>query len=353
MLLQSLLIRSTYTFYYDSNEPDFNCYVVRKTVDVLPMNSRTLYSLFDGRMRSQTTVHPQGLTSITYKKNVNGNDTEQGYKITNEEYVYKKISDTESFAVSTNKVAANAKSYVYKNIDTANNVYSIINTYGKDIMEDHRVVGNNEQDDNVWNLDPYAESIDGGKRGIPYSAKQDIVDNHLYNETSRYQITKREAYRNINMAAHYSSALEYEIYQSIRGDFDGEAIINAANKEGSHVTIVSTPRGNTGFQVDVNSQLEYNHEESGSTADVTQQYAFVYSAQFMFKANGDLYSLDYVEKYYTKNAWDFVNHAPKAGAAGITTKIEVQYGYDPVGDRSAILGDFNPNDYFISSIDKL
>ena len=341
----------TYTFYYDSNEPDFNCYVVRKSVDVLPMNSRTLYSLFTGSMRYQTAVHPQGLTSITYKKNVNGNDTEQGYKLTNEEYVYKKISDTESFAVSTNKIAANAKSYVYKNIDTVKNVYSIVNTYTKDGN-----AGNNEQSDNVWHIDPYAEDVEGGKIYQPYAAKMDIVDNYLYNDytnyNQKYQITEREAYRNVNMAAHYSSALEYEIWQSIRGDFGGEAIINAANKEGSHCTIVSTPLVG-GFQVDVNSQLEYNHEESGSTADVTQQYAYVYSATFIFSANGDLYSLDYVEDYYTKSSWDFVNHAPKSGSTGVKTKIDVTYGYNERFDRSAVLGTFDPSIYFVSSIDSL
>ena len=109
----------TYTFYYDSNLSDYNCYVVRKTVDVLPSNSRTLFNLFDGSMRSNSAVHPQGLTSISYEKTVSGNDSEQGYKVTNSDYEYKKLSDTESFAVATNRLKGNKKSYVYKNIDTA------------------------------------------------------------------------------------------------------------------------------------------------------------------------------------------------------------------------------------------
>lgn len=335
----------TYTFYYDSNSSDYNCYVKRKSVDVLPMNDRTLYALFDGRMRSQTTVHPDGLTSIEYTKSVDGNDTEQNYKITNEEYKYSKISNTESFAVSTDKVNGNEKSYVYKKIDVVNNVYSIINTYTKD-------QGNNEMDDNVWNLDPYGDNHDDGKRYQPYSARQDIVADNKYNDTSRYQITSREAKRNINMAAHYSSALEYEIYQSLRGDFDGQAIINAANPEGSSCSIVSTPLSG-GFQVDINSQLEYNHEESGSTADVTQQYAFVYSVEMIFKSNGDLYSLDYIEKYYTKSNWDFSAHTPKANVSGITTRITANYHYNETFDRDTVLGCFNPDDYFISSINEL
>ena len=335
----------TYTFYYDSNTPDYSCYVKRKSVDVLPMNERTLYALFDGRMRSQTTVHPDGLTSIEYTKSVDGNDTEQNYKITNEEYKYTKISNTESFAVSTDKLRSDTKSYVYKKIDVANNVYSVVNTYTKD-------QGNNELDDNVWNLDPYGDNHDGGKRFQPYSARQDIVTDDMYNETSRYQITSREAKRNINMAAHYSAALEYEIWQALRGDFSGSATINAANAEGSSVSIVSTPLSG-GFQVDINSQLEYNHEESGSTADVTQQFAFVYSVEMIFKSNGDLYSLDYVEHYYSKNDWDFSIHAPKLNARSITTKITASYKYNQTFDRDTVLGSFNPDDYFISTINKL
>ncbi|MCR5309016.1 MAG: InlB B-repeat-containing protein [Bacilli bacterium] len=335
----------TYTFYYDSNLTDYNCYVVRKTVDVLPTTSAGLYGLFEGSMRSNSAVHPQGLTSIAYTKTVDGNDAEQGYKVTNTEYTYKKISDTESFAVAVDKTNGDKKSYVYKNIDTVTDVYSIINTYTKD-------EGNNEASDNVWSLDPYGNLNADAQRYFPYSAKMDIVGNKNYRETSRYQITEREAYRNINMAAHYGSALEYEIWQAIRGDYDGTATINAANKEGSHLSIKPTTLGG-GFQVVLDGQLEYNHEESGSTADVTQQYAHVYNATFIFKTNGDLYSLDFTENYYTKNAWDFAKHAPKAGGTPVRIKIDVQYKYDETFERDAVLDGFVPGQYFITSIDKL
>ena len=336
----------TYTFYYDSNSSNFNCYVVRKTVDVLPNNSNLLYSLFDGRMRSNTTVHPQGLTSISYEKRVTGTDATQGYKLTDASYVYKKISDTESFAVATDHLKANKESYVYKNIDTANNIYSIINTYTA-------AQGNNEASDNVWNLDPYGNSQVEGQRYLPYSAKQDIVDNGMYNDTSRYQITNREAYRNVNMAAHYSSALEYEMWMAIRGDFDGKAVINKANAEGSHCNITPYARTN-GFRVILDSQLEYNFEESANaTSDVTRFYAFVYNAEFVFSKNGDLRSLDYTEDFYNKDQWDYTNHRPMEDVTPITTTIEVEYKYNETFERNEVLGSFNPEDYFITSIDKL
>lgn len=335
----------TYTFYYDSNTSDYNCYVVRKTVDVLPSTSATLFNLFDGSMRSNSAVHPQGLTSIQYTKTVDGNDSEQGYKVTNTEYNYKKISNTESFAYSIDKTNGNKKSYVYKNIDTVTDVYSIVNTYTK-------AEGNNEASDNVWTLDPYGNLSADSERCFPYSAKMDIVANRNYGNTGRYQITEREAYRNVNMAAHYGSVLEYEIWQAIRGDYDGTATINAANKEGSRYNLTSTAMGG-GFKVVLESQLEYNHEESGSTADVTQQYAYVYNATFTFKTNGDLYSLDFQENYYTKDIWNFSGHAPKAGATPVKTKINVQYRYDETFNRSDVLGEFVPAQYFITSIDKL
>lgn len=339
---------ATYTFCYDSNDSDYNCFVVRKSVDTLPSNSNNLYKLFDGKMRSQSTIHPQGLTGIKYVKTVDGNDATLGYKVTNEEYTYNKLSDTESFAVSIDKLNNNKPSYVYKNIDKTHEVYSIVNTYVKTSGSGSSVLGNNEADDNVWNLDPYGETQ--GERFFPYSARQDIVDNSKYNDTTRYQISEREAYRNVSMAAHYGSVLEYEIYQSLRGDFDGTATINAANPEGSHIKVTSTKRSG-GFQTVVESQLEYNHEESGSTADVTQQYAFVYNVTMIFKSNGDLYSMNYVEKYYTKDNWNFAKH--EASGNAITTTITVNNEFDKTYDRATVLGTFNPDDYFISSIEGL
>ena len=337
---------ATYTFYYNSNLPDYNCYVQRKSVDVLPSGSNNTFlnSLFEGSMRSQTTVHPQGLTSITYEKTVNGNDTEQGYKVANEKYVYKKISDTESFAVSEDKTTSK-NSYVYKNIDTSKNIYSIVNTYKK-------ADGNNEPSDNVWTLDPYGYMQSDKERCLPYSAKQDIVSNDLYRDTSRYQITEREAYRNVSMAAHYSSELEYEIHDSLRGDFDGSAVINAATAEGSSINITST-RASTGFRVKVKSQLEYNHQATSGTTDSTMEFAFVYDVELTFLTNGDLYSLNYLENYYTKDSWNFESHTPKASATPIVRNIKASYKYNERFDRSEVLGDFNPDDYFISSIDKL
>lgn len=332
-----------YIFSYDSNSADYNCYVTRKEVTTLPSNPKTLYNLFDGKMRSQSTIHPQGLTGISYTKKVNGTDATLGYKPADVTYTYKKISDTESFAVTANRSTGNESKYVYKNIDATNNIYSIVNTYTKG-------EGNNEAPDNAWPVDPYGDMQ--GNRYFPYSAKQDIVANNLYSNTSRYQITEREAIRNINSAAHYGSDLEYEIYQSLRGDFDGTAMINAANGEGSNVSIVSTKTA-TGFRVRVKSQLEYNHEESGSTADVTQQYAFVYDATLAFLTNGDLSSLEYVEKYYTKDNWNFTAHTPLAGGTCIETDINVTNDFNKTYDRATVLGGFNPNDYFITSIDKL
>lgn len=332
-----------YVFSYDSNADGYNCFVTRKQVNVLPTNGKTLYNLFDGKMRSQSTIHPQGLTSIHYEKTVSGNDTEQGYKKTNEVYDYKKISDNESFAISQDKLT-NTNSYVYKNIDDVNNVYSIINTY---TVEE----GNNEASDNVWTLDPYGDMQ--GDRYRDYSARQDIVDNSKYRDTSRYQITTREATRNVNMAAHYGSALEYEIWKSIRGDFDGTAVINAANAAGSHSSITSVNNNDGTFTVKIDSQLEYNHEESGSTADVTQVFAYVYKNTMEFDMNGDLISMDYKEDCYNKDNWNFAAHAPAVGGIPTTVTIKVINGFDEIFNRASVLGTFNPSDYFVSSIQTL
>ena len=336
-----------YVFYYDSNLPKFNYYVTRKTANFMPKNNTELSKLFDGERnyRSNTSIHPEGLTSITYEKRVNGTDTTQGYQVTNEKYTYKKISDTESFATSVN-TANNKTGYVYENIDTVNNVYSIVNTY-----ELHD--GNNEQSDNAWPVDPY-KVLQENEAGFAFSAKQDIVSNDNFGETSRYTITEREAYRNVSMSAHYGSALEYEIWEAIRGDYDFKVIMNGAvhDPAATHIAITSNKVAG-GFRTTLDSQLEYNAEATGDSGEVTRQYAFMYHADFAFKSNGDLYSLQYEENYYTKNNWDFVNHAPKANAVPITTTINLTNGFNETFERSNVLGNFNPDDYFISSIDKL
>ncbi len=337
----------TYDFYYDTNVNDFNCYIVRKSVDVLPSNGAGIYALFEGRMRSQSTIHPQGLTGIHYEKVTDATNSEAGLTRMNVTYDYKKISETRSFAKATDNLNSKV-SYVYKDIDEATNIYSVVNTYTKRVVNGSHIEGNNEEDDRVWSLNPY-----GGKEGDyykPFSAKLDIVPDGFYNNTSRTEITSREAKANINAAAHVGSVLEYEIYESHRGDFDGTAVINAANPEGSHITVTSTPMAG-GFRTVVSSQLEYNHVESGSTADVTQQFATIYSNEFRFLTNGDLYSMDYKAEFYEKNNWDFTNHQP-AGTS-VTTTIKITNSYNKVNENAATLGDFDVNDYFISQINYL
>lgn len=339
----------TYDFFYDTNVKDFNCYVVRKSVNVLPSNGAGIYSLFDGRMRSLSTVHPQNLTGIHYEKVTDGTNSEVGLVRSDTTYDYKKISTTRSFAKATDNITSK-ESYVYKDIDEATNVYSVVNTYTKKSAGGSHIDGNNEEASRVWSINPY-----GGKEGDyykPFSAKMDVVPDGYYGNTSRTEITRREAKANIDSAAHVGSVLEYEIYESHRGDFDGTAVINAANAEGSHITVNSTAMAG-GFKTVVSSQLEYNHVESGSTADVTQQYATVYTNEFRFLSNGDLLSMNYRAEFYDKNNWDFTNHAPATSGTPITTTIRVTNTYNSLNDNDTTLGDFDVDDYFISTIDYL
>lgn len=342
---------TTYDFFYDANGGDKSCYIVRKNIDVLPTNEKMLENIFDVKaVGYKNTLFPK-LTNISYKKTVNGSNSEVGLSTVNVTYDYKKISDTRSFAKVVDKTNGNKESYVYKDIDLINNVYSVINTYTKTKTAGNHIEGNNEHDDFVWNINPYGGVSEEGYYK-PYSAKQDIVSNDVA-ETTKFAIPQRFAYRNINSAAHTGRELEYEIWESYRGDFDGAATINAANAAGSSCEITSSKMAG-GFKTQVRSQLEYNHEESGSTADVTQQYATIYSVDFFFYANGDLASLDYTAEFYSKDKWNFTNHIPKDSVTGIKTTIKADYTYGTTYfDNATTLGTFNPSDYFVSSIDKL
>ena len=325
---------ATYDFFFDSNKSSYNFYGRRTKIDLLPNNTSTLESVFKGgSMHSQSALHPQGLTSIHYEKKSLTETYNYDYKIFNDGTAFGHTEDKTDPDITRHY-------YTWKSVDLTNNLYKVVNTWPKSL-------GNNEAEDDLWAKDPHNDSTHYGK---PYSGKFDIVDNDIedLDFNRQYMIKERDAVRTLNSAAHYGAALEYEIYESYRGDFSGSAVIGAANAAGSHITVESTAEAG-GFKTVVNSQLEWNRAEDSYESAAHE--AVVYTNEFHFLTNGSLKSMDYSETFYSQTQWDFTNHAPLSGATGRKTTIKVTNGYDEA--TAPNLGTFNPDDYFISSIDSL
>jgi len=330
----SIAAGSTYDIYYDSTSNNYKVFAIRTEVNYLPNNASTLESLLKGgRMHSQSANHPSGLTSIHYEKK----SIEQTYT-----YDFNIFNDNTTFGhvVDTTDSSNPKEYYTWKSIDLDNKVYKVVNTWPKSL-------GNNEASDDIWVIDPYNNGTSYGK---PYAGIFDIVDTDTADsEFSRYRmIRERDAVRNMKVGAHYGAELEYEIYESYRGDFTGSAVIGAANAAGSSLNITSSQETG-GFKTIVASQLEWNRE-ADSYEDGAHE-AIIYSNELHFKTDGSLKSMDYCETYYSQTQWDFSAHKPLSGATGKKTTITVENGYEAAGDPET--DSFKAADYFIEEIDKL
>lgn len=315
---------ATYDFFYDPNA-QYPCYIIRKNVDVLPTSATQIYSLFDGRMRSEPTLHPADLKEINYTYTTNN----LAY-----EYNYKKYQGNTSLAVAVDKTNdVNKEYYVYKNINTETNQYEVVNTWPK-------ALGNNENGFALWSLDPYQNDT-ANQYGQPFSVKQDIVADS--EEGSRTTVPMREALRNVAMGAHYGAELEYEFYDAYRGGQEGEVIINAPSW--TTMQINTTPVAG-GFKSVVTSAVEHNQSASGSEPELHQ--AAIYNLELEFLNNGALKELNYSKVFYAQSAWNFTDHTPIG--TGTETVITCVNTY---GEAFSGKPDFDASKYFISSIDNL
>ncbi|MCQ2776261.1 MAG: hypothetical protein MJ217_00850 [Bacilli bacterium] len=325
----SIATGCTYDFIYEpSSEVPF--YVIRKSVDVFPTDTNgiasLIESLFSGKMRSESACHPVDLVGIDYTFD----SADLKY-----DYHYTLYENNVSYAYVNDKTVDGQVNmyYVYKKADLNNGMYTVVNTYPKN-------KGNNESDYYLFATDPYR--ADGSYCQNPFSAKLAITGEET---DSRYEISKREALRDVRAGAHYGAALEYEFWDSYRDLYDGTVVINAP--ENWDLKIKLTNNGNDGFQAEVNSYLEYDHAGGSGTADAEMHEGQTSVLKMGFLKNGALKTLDATISNFDKNQWDFKNHKAKTGEVGTVKHFTVSntFGNPKTGSTK-----FDPSIYFIQNI---
>lgn len=323
----------TYDFFYDPNS-EMPCYVIRKSVDQVPQNGESLFTrVFDGRMRSEPTLHAPDLKAIDYTYSTN----ELKY-----DYHYKKYNNYVSLATIEDKTNVNdvQNYYVYKKADFTNNVYEVVNTWPK-------YLGNNENEYALWELDPYGDSMDdsnsASKTHKAFSARLDITP---VETDTRMEISVRDAKRNVAMGAHYGAELEYEFYDAYRAVF-GDVYINAPSWVNPGYSIETHSDGT--FKVTVNSTVEYDTTETAGVADAENHSGHTNNLVINFAKNGAVLDLDWTRSDYTQSQWNFQTHTPVNANQGVIKHVTCTNTY---GDAYTGTPNFDSSKYFISSISK-
>ena len=310
---------STYDFFYDP-AAERPCYVKRVHVDRLPNTADSLYNLFYGNIRSESPVNTDNLTAmdLTIRETSNSRYNKITMKKYADKTTYMKVED----------VLGERNFYVYKHIDEAKKLYSVIDTYST-------AMGSND------------DTRESGRTNAAYSGRYDIIDG---GESGRFERTATEAEHELNTTAHQMRLMESEIMYSYRVGVSKESVDEISY---SNVSVSSVEDGD-GFTTTIDTTVEYNSQEGTYTTERHEGY--VYAVTLGFSGKGELTAIDYKETHYTQDQWDFTNHTPLTGQEDqgtIAKSIKGTYTYDGAMESSLPTSEFNPDDYFIQSFDKV
>lgn len=306
---------ATYDFFYDPNA-QYPCYVQRVSVDVLPQDVNSLYTLFDGAMRSDTTCHETGLTGIDYS--VLDTQSSSPLKLN---YTYREYENNVTYANIVD-VLTDKQYHVYKEYDETNKLYTVVDTYTK-------ALGN----DDIFRLEYNNHGA--------HSAQLDVVETDSDNNT-RFELSKRKALRNLNNPAHHGYYLERDFMDSYRVGYTADDMTS------SSVNISSTQQAD-GFKTVIDSYIEYNVNDGAYVSDRHEAYKF--NVEIDFNKAGAVKALTYEKVKFTKTEWDFNSHTPNVGQEGtIVKKVTMKGYYDSLTSGKP---SFDKSKYFISSIDSL
>lgn len=306
---------ATYDFYYNPSSAT-PCYVVRKSVNKLPNSVSSLRTLFDGMIRSESSVNYPGLNGISYKTT----NTEDSENILMIDYDMKIYDNNTSYAKVKNTLES--KTYhVYKEVK--DNQLLIVDTY---------TVAKGNDDRFRYTYNDYGA----------YSGRFDIVADNV--EANRVQVNESEAYAQLNHGSHYGYYLEREFMDAYRVGFE------ASEVSASNISISSDDNGDGTFTTKIDSFVEYDSSASSTTSELHE--AYIFDATLTFLNNGALSTLEYSKTKFKKTEWNFSSHAPLAGQEGTVVKsIAVAYSYGALHAGSGNTFDVTP--YFLTSVDKI
>ncbi len=315
---------STYDFYFDPASSEAPCYIQRVKVDNLPESVSALSSVLitSYSVRSEPAVYKNNYVGAHYK--VLDRSTSD---VIAQEYDWK-LYENESFATVTDTLDPDAdEMYVYKKKDMTNNLYTVVDTYARNM-------GKKMQND-----DRYREEYNGFGA---YSGVWNIMEGDDYE--FRFSKNTRNVDRNIRTSSHMPAYfIERDIMYAYRVGYTADEMTS------SNVSIASEATAN-GFNTKINSYIEYNSQSGTYTKEMKE--AYVFAVDMDFDVSGALTTLSYTKTVFnTENQWDFTAHKPVTGVKGNkVVTIAAEYTY---GNRYEGHPDFDVTPYFISSFDNV
>lgn len=294
-----------YDFFYNPDLGDECCYIQRREVTRLPSDSASLWSLFDGTVKSDPSTYPENLVGVKYSS------TES-----NIQYEWNLYDDNSSYATVKRLGSSTINANVYKELNDG--VYEVVDTYLEGQYDPTR-----REDTSA------------------FSAKYKIVD-AVASEFGNHQITEHDALFEINNPSHDTTSIDFDIMYGYRTGFNMEYddSLKAYTQD-----IKSTQNNDGTFVVNVNSSKTY---ESSSTTTV--QKHITYKIEIKFGKAGELLNGTYVEKEYGTGEYDFSKYEFLSGGeyGGQEVKaIEFEYTY---GDKKEKDVQFDTTPYFAKSI---
>ena len=317
-----------YDFFYDPNNGDTPCYIVRTEVLNAPASANDVKSLFAGSVRSEDTTFPQNVNKVTYSNSATG-----------DEYVWEDYENGSlATSVKTNSNNAKKTSYVFKEIskDTSTNkdVYTIVDNY---------VEGAN------GNNDP--TRLDDSKA---FSGKYDIVSEYStglksYQYLYHSPTPTENAYFDAHHYSHDINSLDFDIHYGYRTGFDSTYDPTLIDFD---VKVNSVTNEDGTFTTTIKSYKSYD-ESKDSSLGSTAQYHYEYSTELTFTKAGAPLTGSYIETYYGKDAYDvnkgeFLTGGENLGK--VNKEIHFTYSY---GEAKKEAINFDTTPYFVSRLDNL
>lgn len=311
----SIATGCTYDFFYDPSAP-CPCYVRRVKVDVLPSSADALYDLFDGNIRSESTIVTPDVTHIDYHVR----DTDDKKLNT---AVMDRYEDGSLYMTVRNEFTGNDY-FTYKTIDKEKNQLVVIDNYPEEAGNDDRTRTSN-------------------MHATSYSGRYDIDSN--LEESTRFSVTPEDAEYYLNSTAHQMSYVEDDIMTAYRVGVDPEWNDEISTAK---VSVSSEGHEDGSFTTTIDTYVEYTNNTTYGDA---RNQCYTYDVTLDFDVRGALTGLDYDENHYDSENWNFTSHAPSPTAQPVGTKqIEGSWTYG--GEvKTGSPANFNPADYFIQSFD--
>lgn len=317
-----------YDFFYDPNNGDTPCYIVRTEVLNAPASANDVKSLFSGSVRAEDTTFPQNVNKVTYSNSATG-----------DEYVWEDYENGSlATSVKTNSNKTKTTSHVFKQISkdasTNKNVYTVVDNY---------VEGANGNNDST--------RLDDSKA---FSGKYDIVSEYSAG-LKKYQFLDHspnpteDAYFDAHHYSHDINSLDFDIHYGYRTGFDSTYNSTLLDFD---VKVSSVTNEDGSFTTTIKSFKSYDESKDASLSS-TAQYHYEYLTVLTFTKAGAPLNGSYKETYYGKDAYDVTKGEFLTGGENLgTVKKEVHFAYG-YGEAKKEAISFDTTPYFISRLDNL